>query len=69
MHGKLTKKKANLLLIGENILKNDVNNMMLDINTEYEFKLSALALTPDQYEQMTSMGLYSGEKETIFQSK
>ncbi len=65
-HGKEIKDRANILLIGENIDNNTIKQLCADIKDKYNFTISSLTLTEDQFNQMSSMGLYSGEKKTIF---
>lgn len=66
VHGKVNKNKTNILVIGESVSKDSLDAASKEINTEYGHNISALSLTQDQYEQMTSMGLYSGEKKIVF---
>lgn len=66
LHGKEKKDRANILLIGENIKANLVKQICVDIKEKYNFTISSLTLTEDQFKQMSSMGLYSGEKKTLF---
>lgn len=63
-HGGKRKGKANILLIGEGISMAAVEEVCRKIR-ENGFELKYVTLTKDQYEQMTKMGLYSGEKEVI----
>lgn len=66
MHGKVSKNKTNILIIGEDIDKDELKVITDEIKQLHDFNISALTLTQDQYEQMTSMGLYSGEKKILY---
>ena len=66
MHGEGTETKANMLLIGENIDSNEIKKICADINEKYNFIITTLTLTKEQFEQMSSMGLYSGKKRILF---
>lgn len=64
LHGKSGKGKANLMIIGSKI---DINKIQ-DICNEIKQKgtdLSFLTLTKEQYDQMSKMGLYSGQKQIL----
>ena len=61
--------KANLLLIGDNIPADTINMSAAEINEKYNFRISTLRLTEEQYEQMLTMGLYPEEKRVIFMRK
>jgi len=64
LHGQAKKDKANLLLIGNNIEQDKAKAISASIKNK-GFDLSFVALTPDQYEQMAKMGLYSGDKKIL----
>ncbi|MBT4935270.1 helix-turn-helix domain-containing protein [Candidatus Woesearchaeota archaeon] len=64
LHGSRKKGKANILLIGESIDVNTVETSAKEIRDK-GFDLSYLTLTKQQYEQMSKMGLYSGEKNVL----
>jgi len=66
LHGKEKKDRVNILIIGENIDSNSIKQLCADIKEKYNFTISSLTLTEDQFKQMSSMGLYSGEKKTLF---
>ena len=66
LHGREAKDKANILLIGENINPSLVKALTYEIKQQYNFNISSLSLTHEQYRQMLSMGLYSGEKKNLF---
>ncbi len=64
LHGEQRQGKANLLLIGEYINSNRIQEVCDEINKQ-GFQLSFLTLAPSQYEQMSKMGLYSGTKNVL----
>ncbi|MFH1849838.1 MAG: hypothetical protein ABH879_06660 [archaeon] len=66
LHGKETESRANVLLIGEGIDANEVKRICSEIREKYKFTVSSLTLSPDQFDQMSTMGLYSGEKKVLF---
>lgn len=66
LHGVETKDKANLLVIGKNIDADVFKPAIADFRLNKKFTISALTLDPDQYEQMSEMGLYSGKKKILF---
>lgn len=66
LHGKQTKDKANILIIGKMVdttLIHEINRKILE---QYHFTIIMLSLDPNQYEQMVSMGLYSGTKKELY---
>ena len=69
LHGKETEEKANVLLIGEGINANEVKRICGLIKEQYNFTVSALSLTKEQFAQMSTMGLYSGEKKVLFKKE
>ena len=69
LHGKEEKDKANVLVIGSDYDKPSIERNALYISDKFKFKIILLMLTPDQYNQMTSMGLYSGKKKILFEAE
>ena len=69
LHGEQTAKRANLLLIGQHIDTGRIKEICGSILDKYHFTVSPLILTPEQYEQMSSMGLYSGNEKIIWKRK
>lgn len=68
-HGTTEKSKANLLIIGDAIDASQMKRICTEILSTYNYKITHLTLTLNQFEQMNRMGLYSGEKKVIFQNK
>tara|TARA_Y100000031_G_C8054637_1_gene307775 strand:- start:23 stop:550 length:528 start_codon:yes stop_codon:yes gene_type:complete len=64
LQGAKRKGKANVLLIGENIDNAKIDPVVGSLK-EKGYELSYLTLTKAQYEQMSKMGLYSGEKKVL----
>lgn len=58
------KGSANLLVIGENLDGNRLDEAMQKVRNK-SFDLTYLPLSRKQYEQMTKMGLYGGEKKVL----
>lgn len=56
--------KANIIFIGTAITPKPLEELQSELK-ERKFDLSFMTLTKDQYEQMTQMGLYSGEKKVL----
>jgi len=61
VHGVQKKNKANVLVIGQGIEPAKIEAVREQLKQK-GFELTYLTLTPEQYEQMSKMGLYSGEK-------
>ena len=66
LHGKQTNKKANVLVLGSNVDATQIKLISSEIKEKYDFTILSLTLTNEQYEQMSAMGLYSGEKQVLF---
>ena len=64
LHGARKKSKANVLLIGDNINADKVDEICDKIK-EKGFEITFMPLTKEQYAQMVKMGLYSGEKKIL----
>ena len=66
LHGKEEKDKASVLLVGDYIDQEAVRTIVVELKEKYNFNLIYLVLDPMQYEQMSSMGLYPGQKTILF---
>jgi hypothetical protein len=66
LHGKEQKDRASVLLIGTDIDPGAVKELCADIKEKHSFVVSTLSLTEEQYEQMSQMGLYSGQKKVLY---
>ncbi len=65
-HGKAAKEKVSILVIGQEVDTAALSLIVGEIKAQYRFTVLILTLAPDQYEQMSSMGLYAGEKLVLF---
>lgn len=65
-HGEERKDKVNILIIGKDVDANEIKRICAEIKDKYNFRIYSLTLTNEQYEQMSSMGLYSGQKKVLF---
>lgn len=68
MHGKEEKDRANVLVIGGEMDSESIKRNAVYIGDKFKFKIILLTLSPDQYNQMSSMGLYPGKKKILFES-
>ena len=67
LHGKEEKDKASLLIIGKNVNQTRIKEIIVDIKKKYSFSIAHLALAPDQFDQMSAMGLYPGKKVILYE--
>lgn len=68
LHGKEASQRANLLIIGNDIDAGKVKEVCSNIREKYNFMISPLTLTAEQFQQMSSMGLYSGKEKVLFKA-
>ena len=66
LHGKENNERANVLLIGSGIDSDKVKEICGSIKVNHNFIISPLILALEQFEQMSSMGLYSGKEKVLF---
>jgi len=64
LHGQRSRSKANVLLIGEYINQDRIDEVCRSLQLK-GFELTFLILTKSQYEQMSRMGMYQGEKKIL----
>ncbi len=64
-YGKESKDRINLLIIGKNINPEPIKMNVYHIKEKYGITLNTLILEPEQYEQMSYMGLYSNKKKLL----
>jgi len=69
LHGPEEKNRANVLVIGNNMDEESIKRNALYIGEKYKFNLILLTLAPEQYNQMSSMGLYPGKKRILYEVK
>lgn len=67
-HGEEEKEKASILVVGEDMDQNAIRDKTNEIKEKYKFNIIYLFLSPAQYEQMSSMGLYKGRKLILYKS-
>ncbi len=67
LHGKEYPDRANVLLIGDDIDSGEIKRICAKIKEKYQFTINPLSLTQSQYEQMSQMGLYSGQKKVLME--
>ena len=66
-YGRISSDKATLLLIGKSIDTSEVEKRKEKLKHE-GILVNHIILTPEQYEQMSILGLYPGEKKEIWNS-
>lgn len=66
LHGKEEKRKASVLLIGENIDNGAIKVLCGKIKEEYNFNVMTVPLTREQFQQMSSMDLFPRKKKLLF---
>lgn len=67
LHGKRLKDKAHVLVIGSDINRESLIAATAQIKDNYGFTIVYLILEPAQYEQMVEMGLYSADRQVLFE--
>jgi len=66
LHGKESNQRANILVIGQGVDAGKIKEICGEIREKYNFVISPLILAAEQFEQMSSMGLYSGKEKILF---
>ncbi len=66
LYGKEEKDKASILIIGEGVHNEKIKEITDEIKEKHDFVLNVLTLTKEQFNQMSSIGLYSGDKKILF---
>ena len=66
-HGEIGKDRANLLILGDTVEAAELKAIVADIKEKYKFTISYLTLTLEQFNQMSQIGLYSGDKKVLYQ--
>ncbi len=64
--GQKGKTKSNVLLLGNNIDVSQIKLIIAEIKEKYGYTINQMTLSREQYEQMSSMGLYPGTKKVLF---
>lgn len=65
MHGK-SENSANLVVVGENVAKAPINEVVAQVLDRYSYKINHLVVEPEQYETMANMGLYPGQRTVLY---
>ena len=66
LHGEESNERANVLIIGDDVDSGKIKEICGSIREKYNFVISSLILAAEQFEQMSSMGLYSGKERVLF---
>ena len=69
LHGEVSKSHANLLIIGSGVDDAALRNLVVAVKTENDFTITHLNLTPEQFNQMSAMGLYPKTKTILYEKK
>lgn len=69
LHGRKTQTEANIILIGTYFDQSYLREIIQYISNEFEFNISYLTLSEDQFETMTKMGLYHENRTVIYTKK
>ncbi len=69
LHGNEDKTRANILVIGNDMDLESIKRNAVYISDKFKFNIILLTLEPDQYNQMSSMGLYPGKKKILFDAE
>jgi len=67
LHGKESRSKANILIIGRGVDSSACKAVVGEVKEKYGVSIIELTLTPEQFQQMSAMGLFPGEKKTLWQ--
>lgn len=69
LHGQEDKNRASVFVIGKNMDEDSIKRNAVYIGEKYKFNIVLLTLVPEQYNQMASMGLYSGKKKILYEAE
>ena len=69
LHGKKTSKSANILIIGNDNVSKKAEAIVKEIKQKHDFNIDFLILSEQQFRQMTKLGVYSGDKKTLWKRK
>lgn len=67
LHGEATKTQASVLVIGEHIDETALRGLVVKAKEESGFTINCLSLHPEQFNQMSAMGLYPKKKVILFE--
>jgi len=69
LHGEERNDRANVLLIGEGTNAEKTKEICEEIREKYNFIISYLTITVEQFDTMANMGLYSGKKTVLWKKE
>lgn len=67
LHGSESEDLASVLIIGVGIDSNEIKAICAELKDKYNYTITYMILTAEQYSQMTLMGLYSSQKKVLFE--
>jgi len=67
LQGREEKDRANVIIIGKGIEQAKVKELCGSVRDEFNFTITDLILSEEQFSQMDTMGLYPGKKKTLYQ--
>jgi DNA-binding transcriptional regulator YhcF (GntR family) len=68
LYGSKKETGANVMIIGDNIGESDLQPVIKEIKSGFNFDIGFLAFSVEQFEQMSSMGMYSQPKKVLWKS-
>lgn len=66
LHGEEDKDKASIIIVGEGTSSELIPPKVIEIKEKYAFSIIHMFLSPQQYSQMSSMGLITGKRVALF---
>jgi len=66
LHGDADKDRASIIIVGEGVNQEMINSKVVELKERFAFTIIYTLLSPDHYDQMSSMGLISGKKVTLY---
>lgn len=66
LHGEEERDKVSIIIVGDGTIQDQINSKVVEIKERFAFNIIYMFLSPDQYNQMSSMGLFSGKKVILF---
>jgi len=69
LQGEKTSKSVNILIIGNDNISKKVDEIAIDIKQRHGFNIDFLILSGQQFNQMTKLGVYSGDKKVLWKKE
>jgi hypothetical protein len=66
LYGKVTDETASLIILGENVSSQAVEQAAKKLFEETGFQVKFMILSESQFEQMSKMGMYADERKQVF---